>query len=638
DGSTYDIDLDALTTVQDFIDAVDTASAGDVTVSLTRDRLEFSYNGSGTGAFSIADANGATAATELGIVQSVTANAITATNGAGASLLTLTDRDGDSVTVDIDGLENLSDIIEAINTNAAANNVDLTVSLNSSKNGLRIDDSSGGTVNNLIITGSAAENLGISTGAGGVNANSLRGDNVQLQYVSVASLLSDLNFGRGVGTGSFTITDGLGESATVNIGSDSQTLNDVILEINSRGLAVRAEINENGDGIVLKQDDAELNGQTPFIPIKVVAAGGSVAADLRILGESDTVANAEINGSYEVVVDLETSDSLNDVVNKINAAGVPVSASVINTGTGSQPYRLSLTSEITGTNGELVIDSGDVDLALTSISRGQDAKVFFGSENPEDAFLLSSDTNSLTGVIQDVTIDLLKAGPDAVTITVTRDSDAVVEEVSGFVASFNEIISRINEYDFFDIDSEERGILLGDPTLLSTRNALYQTLLKPATGVGTQYTRLSQIGVKIGDGATLSLDEAKFREALSTDREAVINLFTAFEQETSSTETIAEGITVSTDSQTTTAAGIGRIFEEFLETLVNTSTGVFERADQRFASQIELAQGRIETIDQRVEAQRTRLERQFLSLELALSDLQAQGSAIGGISIPQISF
>jgi len=635
DGSTYDIDLDAVTTLQDLIEAVETASGGDVTLGLTRDRLQFNYNGSGAGTFSLTDVTG-TFADDFGLTTGVTGNTLVSENGGGATQFEIQDRDGDAVTIDIDGLENVSDIISLINSEAAANNVDITVGLNNSRNGLQITDTSGGT-GNLIITGSVAENLGINTGSGGIAEDDLRGENLQLQYVSVATKLSDLNFGRGVGTGSFTITDGLGDSATVSIGSDATTLYDVILEINSRGLAVEAAVNDNGDGIVLRQDDARLNGQEPFIPISVSSAGGSAAADLRILGESSTVENAAIDGSYEVQVDLETSDNLNEVVSKINSAGVPVSASVVNTGAGGSPFRLNLSSEISGLDGELVIDTGSVDLGLTTISEGRDAKVFFGSENPEDAFLLSSSTNSLNSVLNDVTIDLLQAGDEAVTITITRDTGAVVGDVQGWVNAFNDVLSQIDEYDFFDIETEQRGVLLGDPTLLGTRNGLFQTLLRPATGIGSQFTRLSQVGIRVGDGARVTFDEERFREALETDREGVVNLFTAFEQESIQDETIAPGITVSNTSQTTTSAGVARIFEEFLETLVNTTNGAYERADQRFNDQIELTNDRIETIDQRIEAERTRLERQFLAMELALARLQDQGNALGGISIPQIS-
>ena len=41
-------------------------------------------------------------------------------------------------------------------------------------------------------------------------------------------------------------------------------------------------------------------------------------------------------------------DSLDDIARAINDAGIPVAASVINTGAGSAPYRLNLTSRISG--------------------------------------------------------------------------------------------------------------------------------------------------------------------------------------------------------------------------------------------------------------------------------------------------
>ncbi|MEM7228159.1 MAG: flagellar filament capping protein FliD [Planctomycetota bacterium] len=632
-GVSYDVDIDGLTTVGELIDAVNTATGGEIELSVEGSNFVVSDTTFGsTSDLQVASAGGSTTATDLGIELQVAAPRLVGTS-VGTNLLNITDRAGNTTAIDISSFENLSEIVDAINADAT---IDVTVSLNDTQNGLNLVDNTGATASNLIITGTVAQNLGLATDAAGTTDTTIRGANVQLQYVSVSSRLSDLNFGRGVGTGSFTITDGLGESSTVNIDSDSTTLYDVIQEINSRGLAVRAEVNENGDGIVIRQDDAALGGTEPFLPISIVSSGGSVAADLRILGESESVDNASIEGSYEVVVDLDTSDSLNEVVSKINAAGVPVSASVLNTASGGTPFRLSLTSEISGANGELVIDTDGVDLGLTSISQGRDAKVFFGSSNPEEAFLLSSDTNSLDGVIQDVTIDLLQAGDEAVTISVARDTDSVVASVNAFVAGFNDAIERINQYDFFNTETEERGVLLGDPTLINTRSTLYQTLLRSAEGIGTQFTRLSQIGIRIGANARLEFDEAKFRSTLADDREGVVNLFTAFEQQTGTEETIAPGVTVTRDETTTTTAGIGRIWEEFLTSLTDNITGTFKRADERILGQIELTRDRIATIDQRVESERARLEAQFVQLEVALAGLQEQGAALGGISVPQI--
>ncbi|MCZ6542407.1 MAG: flagellar filament capping protein FliD [Planctomycetota bacterium] len=545
----------------------------------------------------------------------------------GETTLTITDRNGGNDTFTIDELGSLSDIISQINSSS---NIAVTASLNSSGTGLLITDTSNRS-SNLTIAGNAADDLGIQAD---VAANTIEGTNLQLRYVSEATLLSDLNYGRGVGTGVFRITDGYGNVADVNIDSDALTLFDIIQEINSRGLAIKARVNDNGDGLLLKHDPnsaSPVETGEPFVTIKVETLSGTTAADLNILGEADAVAE-DIDGSYERVVTLAISDSLSDVVGKINDAGIPVSASIINTGSGATPFRLNFSSNITGRLGELIIDSGGVDLGLTTLSDGRDAKVFFGSDDPSQGFLITSSSNSISDVVPGVTIDLVSASDDSVTVTVTRDTQKIEDAVFQFVTTFNDAIGRINDYDSFDVDSEERGPLLGNSTTARLRSALYRVAQGLATGVETQYQRLSQVGIRIGAEGVLTFDKDKFREAYENDPQAVENLFAAFKGSTTTTKEIAPGVTVNVTEQTFTVLGFGDLFDQLLDGLTNSIDGTMTLADQVFQDQIDLTKSRIDAFDVRLDARRARLVRQFVAMETALAQLQGMNNALLSLS------
>lgn len=545
----------------------------------------------------------------------------------GETTLTITDRNGGNDTFTIDELGSLSDIISQINSSS---NIAVTASLNSSGTGLLITDTSNRS-SNLTIAGNAADDLGIQAD---VAANTIEGTNLQLRYVSEATLLSDLNYGRGVGTGVFRITDGYGNTADVNIGSDSLTLFDIIQEINSRGLAIKARVNDNGDGLLLEHDPnnaSPVETGEPFVAIKVETLSGTTAADLNIFGEADAVGEA-IDGSYERVVTLAISDSLSDVVGKLNDAGIPVSASIINTGSGATPFRLNFSSNITGRLGELIIDSGGVDLGLTTLSDGRDAKVFFGSDDPSQGFLITSSSNSISDVVPGVTIDLVSASDDSVTVTVTRDTQKIEDAVFQFVTTFNDAIGRINDYDSFDVDTEQRGPLLGNSTTARLRSALYRVAQGLATGVETQYQRLSQVGIRIGAEGVLTFDKEKFREAYENDPQAVENLFAAFKGTTTTTKEIAPGVTVNVTEQTFTVLGFGDLFDQLLDGLTNSIDGTMTLADQVFQDQIDLTKSRIDAFDVRLEARRARLERQFVAMETALAQLHGMNNALLSLS------
>lgn len=550
---------------------------------------------------------------------------------SGNTSLTIQDGSGISDTFTLDETGSLSDIIDQINAGAA----DVTASLNAKGTGLVVTNNTSSGMDDFIISGVAAAELNITgTVTDALVGDQIVGDNLQVRYVSEAVLLRDMNYGRGVGLGSFRITDGYGNAEDVSVGSDAITLFDVIAEINSRGIAVTARINDNGDGLLIEHDPTNASPQQtgePFVAIKVESLGGSAATDLNILGEADSVGDDMlIDGSYERVVTLETGDTLDEIVTKINAANIPVTASVINTGSGATPFHLTLTSTINGRGGELIIDNAPLteDLGFTTLTQGQDAKVFFGSTDPADGFLITNDSNTIDDLLQGVTINLVKASDEAVTVTVKRDIETIADAVLNFATTFNDAIGRMNDHDFFNVDTEERGVLLGDNTVSQVRDALHRLALGKPKGVETQYQFLSQVGLTLGKEGVLDFDRTKFLEAYETDPIAVENLFAAFEATTVTEETISEGVTINPNKQVYTKLGFGELFDQLLERLTNSIDGTVTLADKVFEDQIELTEKRIERFDERLEAKRLRLERQFMAMERALALLQGQSNAL----------
>lgn len=640
----------AVDTTQGVIDRISAITAGAVTAAISADGVSLTLTDTtgGTGSFSVTGAggNGDQTALDLGILNSgVTSNTIAGgrilagmdsvliknINGgggfSGATTVTIQDRSGASFTItNADTYSSLADLVDALNDAAQTNNVDIVVGLNEAMNGLFITDSSGGS-GNLIVTGDGATALKIATAPAGVAADTVRGSNLQHQYVTGSSRLEDLNFGRGVGTGTFRISDANGQTAVVDIASDSTTLQDIITEINSKGLDILARVNDNGDGLLL--EDTSTAGT---LAIRVDTISGSTARDLGILGvAADPVTANFIDGSYERIVAIAAGATLADMVVAVKDANVPVQASIINTGSGSSPIRVTFTSEIAGREGELSIDTGGFDLGLSVLATGQDARVFFGSDDPAQAILIKSTTNTLDGIISDVNIDLLSASTQPVTLTVSRDTEAIVAAVKRLVTTFNDAIGRIDDADSFDAETEKRGILLGNATVARVRSALYRAVQGRALGVGGQFQFLTQVGIRVGSGGTLELDETKFRAALEKDFGDVTELFTAFEKQTS-TEELGEGVTTNNTIETFTALGLAEQIDRLLDRFTDSIDGTLTRADDNFEEQIGLIKDRIVIFDQRLEARRGQLQREFQAMEAALAQLQNQQAALASLA------
>ena len=90
--------------------------------------------------------------------------------------------------------------------------------------------------------------------------------------------------------------------------------------------------------------------------MKVDDLSGTVANGLRLAGEADTV-GGRIDGTYSINVDLDPTDTIDDLISKLEDAKAPISATVLNTGDGNKPWFLSLTSDISGAAGDLVINT-----------------------------------------------------------------------------------------------------------------------------------------------------------------------------------------------------------------------------------------------------------------------------------------
>lgn len=546
--------------------------------------------------------------------------------GTGDTLI-INDSGGNTVTVTgLSSAQTVSELVEMVQDQIAQSSIQVDFGLDPSGSSLQLINLNSSNFQTLSVSGELASALGLEKI---VLGDMLTGSNLELQYVTQSTRLSDMNYGRGIGSGSFRLTDSTGATATVQIGKDVESLYEVMKLINTRGLEIRAEINANGDGLELIDTTSE-TGSVAVSKMKVDDLSGTVASGLRIAGESET-AGGVIAGSYSINVDLDPTDTIDDLITKLEEAKAPISATVLNTGDGNKPWFLSLTSDISGSAGDLVINTGGVDLGLDQLVKGEDAQAFIGSDDPATGLLVSSSTNEMNGVIEGLSLDLNQAGTDPITIKIERDDDSVVAAVKAFTDAFNEAVSRIDEYDSYDSENKVRGPLLGDSTVGLVRSRLFSTLQQKAQDVDGPYQYLSQVGIRLGSSGEIEFDEEKFLSAYQSDPTGMESLFNTFDSQTTTSEVLGEadsGITVEVDSTVYVSLGFGDLFNRLLEDLTDSTTGTVTLADERFQAQIDSQNDRITQIDQRLEAKRDKLQRDFLAMETALAQLQGQQGAL----------
>ncbi len=292
--------------------------------------------------------------------------------------------------------------------------------------------------------------------------------------------------------------------------------------------------------------------------------------------------------SFDVVIDA-SNDSLDGIKNAINSAtdNTGVTATVITVDSGS---RLLLSSDKTGAANSVTLSdvSGNVaaTLGMTTVSAAQDA-IFLLDGNQ-----VTSASNTVTGAIEGVTIELNALGATGTTetLTVSRDTGAVQENVQAFVNAFNDLQGMIGYL--------SKGDLQGDNTLISIQSEMRNIFNTAPTGLGTSLQFLSEVGIKTTRTGELELDTGVLNEKLAEDFNGVAELFAHDDQ--------------------------GYAFR--LEALADRQLaidGIIDTREDGINARIDRIDAQIENFEYRLTLTEARYRAQFTALDGLLSSMQS---------------
>lgn len=244
------------------------------------------------------------------------------------------------------------------------------------------------------------------------------------------------------------------------------------------------------------------------------------------------------SGAASKTVTIDASNnSLEGIRDAINKAGIGVSASIINDGSGT-PYRLSLSGNSSGAANSLKIDvTGDPALQALlahdpAANAGQALQETVTAQNAEfklDGVAISKSSNSVTDVIQGVTLNLLKANVGSTArVTVSTGSANIAEPLNAFVKAYNDLNKQITELTAYDPKTKQGGILLGDSAVRTVQNQLRNALNQTVEGVSASYNTLSKIGVAFQKDGSLLVDNSKLQAATTNGFNDVVSLLSNF--------------------------------------------------------------------------------------------------------------
>jgi flagellar hook-associated protein 2 len=269
-----------------------------------------------------------------------------------------------------------------------------------------------------------------------------------------------------------------------------------------------------------------LNSNTVASPTASFLPSGSSGGDIQLqVGTTSTPFNIPITPGG--------NDTLNTLASYINtqssANNWGVTASVVNNGSG---YELALQSLNTGSGGALSIASNTgTNLTFQAPQGGTNASLTI------DGALFTSASNTVTGAIQGVTLNLVSASPgNPVALTIGPDTDQITSAVNNFVPAYNTVVSDINaQYVVDPTGATPAPPLESDTSLRTLQSSLLNDAayaLPGATGnttVNDGLVNLASLGINMNNDGTLTVgsnaDGQSFAQIVAANPAAVTNFF-----------------------------------------------------------------------------------------------------------------
>jgi flagellar hook-associated protein 2 len=283
-----------------------------------------------------------------------------------------------------------------------------------------------------------------------------------------------------------------------------------------------------------KQGSSSDTNTLALLSATTTATAGSHTVSVQQLAQTSTEASSAVaanetlsgsftfhigSGSAQTVSVDPSNNTIAGLAATINQADLGVTASIVTDSSGS---RLSLISQTSGAAGQIGIDSNSLSDATTGSTvslvpgqAGQDAKFTV------DGIQTTSASNTITGAISGVTMQLLGASANTVQVEIDNDTSSVTSALSTLVKDYNAVVSALSAQEGKDASGKAEP-LFGSPIISRLQQMLSDAL---NTLSATSLTSPTQIGLSLNSNGTLSLDTDTLTTALNNNYSGVQALF-----------------------------------------------------------------------------------------------------------------
>lgn len=316
----------------------------------------------------------------------------------------------------------------------------------------------------------------------------------------------------------------------------------------------------------------------------------------------------------QTTISISETDSIESIIDRINESTKEsgVSAVIIDNHVVLQSKDLGDKTITIG--GTLANDLGLANLKPNQVTQGKQASVIV------NGIAIMRDTNTISDIMEGVTLTLQATTTEAVTAKVTDDLEASTKLVQDFVDQYNSTMSFIStQLDVGDPSQENNktGALAGDGSMMRLQSQLRGLLTQPIANDHKGNNTPSAIGITVDRYGVASLDKTKLETALKDNSKIVSDLFN-YTVETTSEAADRTPVTKKDE------VGMAQKFSTLLNSFTDSKEGIIATKNETYDKMIKDLDKRITVFNERLDAKRERYIKQFTALDIAMMEAESQ--------------
>lgn len=450
----------------------------------------------------------------------------------------------------------------------------------------KIIDNTDGAVNASIMktgSGNQSYSLMINSNESGDESNIFFGNTLESKDISSVSLgENDFNL-------SLITNTGTKKTLNITANGNANSLKDAILSALNNDTEFASLVQNGNINVALSNDGKRLliNDNRGF---EISASGekaGTLYTDMNA-NEKDTLVGTKAieGGLISGVVSIgsenidfgaitgvgnsaeENKEAIVNAINTIEGYSAKVTTEgflAINSNTGSVAIRAS--EENADALKKLGIEAGEYkdwgisDIGIRNIQQASDAKFSY------NGIQVSRPKNVIDDVVTGVTLELIGESESPINVTVSRNNEAIIEEVRAFVEAYNTLIPKLEELTRYDEETKIAGVFNGNSDIRSIKSNLRRAL-GMSRFENDRNVSLASFGFDFTDEGRMLLNENKLRTELSANPERVMEFFRNSQTTINGKEAERSGVFSLVEKELDSLIGMGdsrlKLFEENL--------------------------------------------------------------------------